>query len=159
MKNKEKYMNLKVKEMEELFKKINSYGLGLLEGSIEALQYNYDEDASLLKEAYTNAIAVREIVDRDQEQSLPVKITILRKSLKKITDKELKFMNDLLELDPSDVFNNPYNSTNYDINSGFNKDPYYEIRSYVIDEENDRKMNKNTKKPKIKKPKIKKLTP
>ena len=159
MKNKEKYMNLKVKEMEELFKKINSYGLGLLEGSIEALQYNYDEDASLLKEAYTNAIAVREIVDRDQEQSLPVKITILRKSLKKITDKELKFMNDLLELDPSDVFNNPYNSTNYDINSGFNKDPYYEIRSYVIDEENDRKMNKNTKKSKIKKPKIKKLTP
>ena len=159
MKNKEKYMNLKVKEIEELFKKINSYGLGLLEGSIEALQYNYDEDASLLKEAYTNAIAVREIVDRDQEQSLPVKITILRKSLKKITDKELKFMNDLLELDPSDVFNNPYNSTNYDINSGFNKDPYYEIRSYVIDEENDRKMNKNTKKSKIKKQKIKKLTP
>lgn len=151
MKNKEKYMNLKVKEMEKLFKKINSYGLGLLEGSIEALQYNYDEDASLLKEAYTNAIAVREIVDRDQEQSLPVKIAILRKSLKKITDKELKFMNDLLELDPSDVFNNPYNSTNYDINSGFNKDPYYEIRSYVIDEENIRKMKKNTKKSKIKK--------
>jgi len=151
MKNKEKYMNLKVKEMEKLFKKINSYGLGLLEGSIEALQYNYDEDASLLKEAYTNAIAVREIVDRDQEQSLPVKIAILRKSLKKITDKELKFMNDLLELDPSDVFNNPYNSINYDINSGFNKDPYYEIRSYVIDEENVRKMKKNTKKSKIKK--------
>lgn len=151
MKNKEKYMNLKVKEMEKLFKKINSYGLGLLEGSIEALQYNYDEDASLLKEAYTNAIAVREIVDKDQEQSLPVKRAILRKSLKKITDKELKFMNDLLELDPSDVFNNPYNSTNYDINSGFNKDPYYEIRSYVIDEENVRKMKKNTKKSKIKK--------
>ena len=151
MKNKEKYMNLKVKEMEKLFKKINSYGLGLLEESIEALQYNYDEDASLLKEAYTNAIAVREIVDRDQEQSLPVKIAILRKSLKKISDKELKFMNDLLELDPSDVFNNPYNSTNYDINSGFNKDPYYEIRSYVIDEENVRKMKKNTKKSKIKK--------
>lgn len=60
-------------------------------------------------------------------------------------------MNDLLELDPSDVFNNPYNSTNYDINNGFNIDPYYEIRSYVIDEENDRKMNKNTKKSKIKK--------
>lgn len=78
-----KYMGLTQNEMEVLFKKLNSYGLGLLEGSIEALQYNYDEDASLLKEAYTNAIAVREIVDRDQEQSLPVKKAILRKSLKK----------------------------------------------------------------------------
>lgn len=154
MKNEKKYMNLKVKEMEKLFKKINSYGLGLLEESIEALQYNYDEDASLLKEAYTNAFAVREIVDRNNEQSLPVKIAILRKSLKKISDKELKFMKNLLKLDPSEVFNNPYNSTNYDINSGFNKDPYYEIRSYVIDEENIRKMKKN-----VKKSKIKKLTP
>lgn len=151
MKNEKKYMGLTQNEMEELFKKINSYGLGLLEGSIEALQYNYDEDGELLQNAYNNAYAQREVEEGLNTQGLNVKKAILRKSLKKITDKELKFMNDLLELDPSDVFNNPYNSTNYDINSGFNKDPYYEITSYVIDEENVRKMKKNTKKSKIKK--------
>ena len=137
--NIETYLGLTAKQMEKLFKKINCYGLNLLEESINAWQYDHHENGELLKGSYNNALATREVVDRDFEKTQTVKKAILRKSLEKLTEKELKFMEDLLEVEPCEVDNS------------FIMDGYYEINSYIIDEGNRRKYNAIKKRIKTKK--------
>ena len=127
--NVETYLGLTADEMEKLFKKINCYGLNLLEESIYAWQNDHHENGELLKGSYDKALATREVVDRDNETTQAVKKAVLRKSLKRISEDELKFMEDLLELEPCEV------------DKSFSMDGYYEINSYVIDEGNRRKYN------------------
>ena len=144
MKKEKKYMGLTQNEMEVLFKKLNCYGLGLLSDTVEALQFNYDEDGELLKNAYNNAYAQREVEEGLNTQELNVKKAILRKSLKKLNKKELIFLKNVLDTDPIDVFNNPY-SRNNDYNSIIENDCHYEMSVYVNDETYKRSLNKKLK--------------
>lgn len=129
----EKFNGLTQEELEELFNKLNLYGLYLLRGTAEALLYNHDQDGLIFNKAYVNVCAKKELEEYYHFQSLEVKRSILTKSLKKLSDKELEFLDKILEIDPNEVFNNPYNEELFDDNDDYNR-----INDYVSKEKNKR---------------------
>lgn len=140
--NQEIYRGLKIEEIENIFKKLSLYGLDLFGDSIEALQYEHDEDGAILKKAYENARDYKistEGIDRSKTEK---KIEILEDILKELEEDEIEYLNELLETDPIDVFNNPlidtssYNRTTKTSFLPFyeHPEPYDTIAGLVADE-------------------------
>ena len=132
------YKNLTKGEIETIFDKMNGYGLDLLKDVIEAWQFNHEEDGSILKNAFDDMYDMKLNAEKD-EYKTPLSLTRgLKKSLKSMEDFELAFLEELLELDPYEVFgDNPYVS--YDVDEDYNMEnigvnPYDEIRRYVMEE-------------------------
>ena len=136
-------------EIESVFDQLNGYGLDLLSDVISAWGYDHEEDSEMLINEYNDMRELKE--DEEKNEYLPplAKIRGLKKALSNLTEKELQFLEDLLEIDP--YMDNPY--TNYkkyegqepfDIETvGIN--PYDEIRRYVEYERNQRfKTSNNT---------------
>lgn len=133
------FKNLSKGEIETVFDKLTYYGLDLLGDVIEAWQYDHEEDSTILKKAYVEILEIKEHDEMDEYNTPRTIVNGLKKSLVSMTDKELKFLEDLLDLDPSEVFQeNPY--TDYkDEEIDFEAEtvgvnPYKEISEYVSNE-------------------------
>ena len=118
-------------EIETVFDKLTGYGLDLLGDVVSAWQYDHEEDSKILMNAYLDMRAVKEHDERDAY------ITPLSQ-VSELTEKELQFMEDILEIDPYN--DNPYtNNKNYEGQEDFESEtvginPYDEIRKYVDQE-------------------------
>jgi len=128
------YKNLTKEEMKTVFNKMTGYGLDLLGDVIEAWQFNHEEDGTLLKKVYDDVRESKKQQEFEENTTAYSQIIGLKNSLKNMDGRQLTFIEDILELDPYDVFgNNPYlvdEDEDYQKeNIGVN--PYREICEYV----------------------------
>ena len=139
------YKNMNEKEIRTTFDKLTLYGLDLLYEVVEAWQFNYEEDGKILKKAYIDVLEVKSYDNFDENNEPSVKVRRLKKSLADLNEKELAFLEDLLELDPFEVFiDNPYTSNEKE-DIGISQ--YEEMCKHVRNERNKREsLNVRTKK-------------
>ncbi len=137
------YKKLTKDEIETVFDKMTGYGLDLLQDVIEAWQYDHEEDGKILKQAYNDIRQNKK--ESEYGLSTPRSLIIgVKKSLKDMDSKQLSFIEEILEIDPYDVFgDNPYMS--YDIDEDLQKEyvgvsPYEEICGYV-NKERERRLS------------------
>ena len=100
-------------QIESVFDQLNLYGLELLMITVLAWEYNHEEDASILGDAYFDMYELKEN-DPNEEYRTPYSNRRgLKASLIKLENKEIEFLDELLDLDPNDVFvNNSYYDAN-----------------------------------------------
>ena len=122
------FKGLTENQIASIFDQLNMYGMNLLFPTVLAWEYDHEEDASILRRAYDDMLELKEDNPKEEYRTPRSNVFGLRKALSGLTNKELNFIDKLLELDPDDVFvNNPY--TDYNEN-----DDYYD---YEYSNENE----------------------
>ena len=96
-------------QIESVFDQLNMYGMGLLSETVLAWEYDHEEDASILREAYDDMLELKEDDPKEEYRTPYSDRRGLKASLTNMEDDEIEFLDKLIELDPNDVFvNNPY---------------------------------------------------
>ena len=103
------FKGLTENQIASIFDQLNMYGMNLLFPTVLAWEYDHEEDASILRRAYDDMLELKEDNPKEEYRTPRSNVFGLRKALSGLTNKELNFIDKLLELDPDDVFvNNPY---------------------------------------------------
>lgn len=96
-------------QIESVFDQLNMYGMELLSETVLAWEYDHEEDASILREAYDDMFELKENDPREEYRTPYSNKRGLKSSLTNMEDNEIEFLDKLIELDPDDVFvQNPY---------------------------------------------------
>ncbi len=98
------YKGLTREELRNVFDSLNIYGMESLASVIEAWQYEYEEDGTILKEVFDSVKEEKERNLSNRDRNPISDREELRRSLSALSDKEFDFIGDLLELDPDEVF-------------------------------------------------------
>ena len=98
------YKGLTREELRNVFDSLNLYGMESLVSVIEAWQYEYEEDGTILKEVFDSVKEEKERNLNNRDRNPISDREELRRSLSALSDKEFDFIGDLLELDPDEVF-------------------------------------------------------
>lgn len=126
----ELFKDLSENDIEIILDELNIYGLELLEKVIYAWQYNCNDNSKVLKEAYKNVLSYKE---EQKDRTFYSDRKLLRKSLQGMTHRELKFLEELLSINPKEVINNKSHLEDYS----------YEKISKFVDEERKNRINNN----------------